>query len=225
MAGPGIRSGAKRRAPKANAAAGTALQPTWADARVQAARGIAEALNLPASQVSWEKGIPQLAGGDGMVVRTPWARVVVGRTPTSATRFGVRWLAGSCDWLVDGLQAAYPHGLSEWLPSPRLLEQTGAMTKETRAFLTWSLPRIGTHGFRAAPDVWVLGAWATWRDAVLVARHEEAQTDGWAYQLRGQAALTTVELDEARAHLLAQAQERLEKKAGPGPGAQAEAEG
>jgi len=200
VAGPGIRDGLRRRRAPDTSGQGTTPAP-WQEVRTRVARELADQLGVPRALVTWDTSIPQLHGGDGMVVRTPWARVVVARTPTSARRFAKRWVAGQCDWLVDALGAAYPTGLTEWLPAARLLEQTGALDKAHRTFLAWSLPRIST-GFRAAPDVWVLGSWATWRDAVLVARQEPEQTDGWAYQLRGEAPPSDSELAAARAHLL-----------------------
>lgn len=115
-----------------------------------------------------------------LLLHTPWARIVVGRTPREAVRRG-----GMAPPLREALEAIYPHLWgAPWRPAWQLRE--GGAPPRLRALLRWGLSAFG--GERPLRGCWsigggcrVLGAWATFPDAVLL---EQGPAGAREYQVR-----------------------------------------
>ena len=141
----------------------------------QAAAYVAAVIGRSPRQVRWSN----CPGGYGLVVRTPWARVVVARTIGAAVRWADAWRIGGRGgtWLVESLYATYPREITPWASASELGEEP--LTGRLRGFLTWAL--AGKQSVWAlTPGLAVIGSWASWPDAVLVASREEQSV----FQLR-----------------------------------------
>ena len=146
---------------------------------------VAQALGVPPNRVQWQDDVP--AGiGWGLVVHTPWARVLVGRTESQALRFAEQYkeMRRGGLWLLEALgdrQAGYPHVVVDWTDA-RGLAETPLPNPDLRGFITWSIPKMDRIAWPVTPTVRVLGAWATYPDAVLLVRRDVRGM--WEYQLR-----------------------------------------
>lgn len=89
--------------------------------------------------------------------------------------------------LLDALEEAYPTRLIDWADAIEL-QQAPMPEGSYRSFVAWALgPREADFwplGFDQGAQLGVVGAWATWPDAVLVYRRDKKET---TYQLRGAA--------------------------------------
>ena len=147
------------------AAYGAAV-PTPQEQAGQAA--VAALLERSHRVVSWRDDIPTL--GWGLVIHTPWRRVVVARTGLEALRWpqdcrdGLR--AGTA--LLEALCEEYPQVATPWASENELLEQPLPIAR-LRGFVTWALGRGAAQtSWPLGPGLRVMGAWASWPDAVLV---------------------------------------------------------
>ena len=129
-----------------------------------AANAVAAGLRINPQHVCWTR-VPALAA-DALVIHAPWSRVVVARTVGDAHHFAREWRANRCGWLLDALHVAYPVEAVPPIPGARLDEVPTSGSTLT-AFLRWAT-RPGRVGWRATPQSHVLGAWGTYRDAVVV---------------------------------------------------------
>ena len=147
----------------------------------EAVQHVARAIGVPQNRVRWEEDVPGV--GWGLVVHTPWARVLVGRTASQAERF-VRDYPKSVGFgtaLLGALVEQYPKEIIGWTDT-RGLAETPLPDVDLRRFISWALPKAPTISWPIAPNVRVLGAWATYPDAVILVR--PAAGGGWEYQLR-----------------------------------------
>ena len=132
---------------------------------------VASALRVPPNRVRWETDVPGV--GWGLVVHTPWARVLVARTSSQASRFSEAYTeqanraAGMA--LLGALLEQYPHLVVDWT-DVRGLGETPLPDMDLRRFISWAVPKADTIGWPVAPSVQVLGAWATYPDAILLVR-------------------------------------------------------
>lgn len=131
-------------------------------------QAVAQVLRRSHRIVSWYERIPGI--DFGLVVHTPWARVVVARTGFESLRWPEDYLAGRGAGLAlqEALNKQYPRVLTTWASEEELLDQH-LPSKALRNFLTWSLGRGGeAAAWSTGPAGAVRGAWASWPDAVLV---------------------------------------------------------
>lgn len=142
---------------------------------------VARTVAIPVNRVRWEEDVPNI--GWGLVVHTPWARVLVGRTSSQAERFvrDYQDQKGVGLALLGALVQQYPHEVMNWTDA-RGLSETPLPDTDLRSFITWAIPRAGTIGWPVVPGIHVLGAWATYPDAILLVRSDK--TGSWEYQLR-----------------------------------------
>ena len=140
---------------------------------------VARIVQIPTNRVTWEQ-VPTV--GRALVVHAPWARVVVARTPRQVQRFteGYTQNRGVGRALWDALVGQYPTVSVNWT-DVRGLGETPLPDLELRRFIQWGLRSSATIAWPVCPDIHVLGAWATWPDAILLARKAGTALE---YQLR-----------------------------------------
>ena len=151
------------------------LQPPRPLRPQEALKVVAQAYRVPTDRLSWLE-VPQRL----LVLHTPWARVAVGRSPREAAR-----RAGQGEPLREALEAVYPEVWGKpWHTAWQLREAT--KQRSLRRFLQWAVD--GLEGESAPKGCWqldtgyrVIGAWASWPDAVLV---ERTRAGGREYQVR-----------------------------------------
>jgi hypothetical protein len=129
------------------------------------AKRVASALGIDPHYARWEKIEP--VQGEGLVLYLPWARVVVARSASGAERFIQTYRTSTCPWLVDSIEAAYPHARTAALYPERLLEFS-ISDKKLAGFVRWGVKVQGKASWPVAPGIRVIGSWSTYRDAVLV---------------------------------------------------------
>ena len=130
-----------------------------------AAQRIARAVGLDPHYVGWEYVTP--IRGEGLVVSLPWARVVVARSVTGAEGFIADYKRGQCSWLLDSIEAMYPHERTPFLHPERLLELP-ISDKKLAGFMRWGVKVRGRGAWPVTREIGVIGSWSTYRDAVLV---------------------------------------------------------
>ncbi len=145
-------------------------------------RAVAVLLGRSARVVRWRTDVPNI--GWGLVVHTPWARVLIARTGLESCRWpqdcqgGTR--AGTA--LLEALCAQYPQVCTAWASASELVEQPLPVMR-LRRFVVWALGRNArSTAWMVGPGVRVMGSWASWPDAVLVEMAEPQQEP--VYQLR-----------------------------------------
>ena len=142
---------------------------------------VARAVSVPVSRVRWEDNVPGV--GRALVVHAPWARTVVARSFRQVRRFLDDYRVGRGAGLAlrNGLAQQYPKVLVDWTDG-RGLGETPLPNLELRRFIQWALTNSAEITWPVTPLVRVMGAWATWPDAVLLVR--TAETGVAEYQLR-----------------------------------------
>lgn len=140
---------------------------------------VARAIQIPTNRVVWED-VPTI--GNALVVHAPWARVVIARTHRQVQRFLQNYSSnrGVGRALWDALVGQYPRISVNWT-DVRGLGETPLPDLELRRFIQWALRSSETIAWPVCPEIHVLGAWATWPDAILLARKSGS---GLEYQLR-----------------------------------------
>ncbi len=142
---------------------------------------VARAISIPQNRVKWEEDVPGV--GWGLVVHTPWARVLVARTASQAERFIREYQVpkGVGLALLGALVEQFPQEVVNWTDT-RGLGETPLPDTDLRRFITWAIPRMESIAWPVAPGIRVLGAWATYPDAVMLVRADKSGS--WEYQLR-----------------------------------------
>ena len=164
---------------------------------------VAQALGVDRSRVAWTDlvalGAQQLGGarrtprGRGLVLTTPFACVLLGRTEGQGAAFAAGWRQGTrpwSRWLSDALEARYP-----LVPVPETpLDQLVAHAPDDRVrWLGWAEAALRAAGRGAGPasrgavfplrpdGTVVVGSWRTAPWQVLVVRpYGWAQIRAWA---------------------------------------------
>jgi hypothetical protein len=138
----------------------------------RAARDLSRKIGIDPHYARWEKWdtIPELRG-HGLVLHTPWSRVVVARTSSGARAFARDFRAGKNTWLLDSLHETYPIEAIPFLRPARLLE-VPISDKGLSGFLRWGIRAHRRTTWPVSRDLRVVGSWTSYRDAVLVRDRE-----------------------------------------------------
>ena len=131
----------------------------------RAARDVARKIGIDPHYVRWDT-VPELRGL-GLVLHTPWSRIVVARTAIGAAAFARDFRAGKNTWILDALHEVYPIEAIPPLPPARLLELPVA-DKALSGFLRWGIRCQDRATWPATRDLRVVGSWTSYRDAILV---------------------------------------------------------
>lgn len=143
---------------------------------------IATLFRIDRASVQWGTG--EHAGA--VLVHTPWARVMIGRSPAQALTTADAWARGRSLWLHEAVCRVYPgaageaNGTHRWQSAARIREAAALLGQGAVDFVEWALADPGPH-WRSLPDTEVRGAWRAWHDAVLL--HQRSAGDAWQLRL------------------------------------------
>lgn len=128
---------------------------------------IATLLGVDPATVQWA---PSGEHDGAVLVRTPWARVMVGRSPAQARAFADAWARGRALWLHEAVCKVYATAAHDgWISPQRVREAATLVGPGAVDFVDWALADPGPH-WRSLPNSEVRGAWGVWQDAVLLHR-------------------------------------------------------
>ena len=128
---------------------------------------VATMLGVPPQAVAWT-AVPGMHV-TGLVVFTPWAKVLVARTRGGVEAFLRDWPEGKVPWLYEALCEAYSRALSPPLEQARLYE-VPYDSAAVAGFVDWAFDAPPSAFWPLTPTVRVLGSWRSWREAAFVDR-------------------------------------------------------